>query len=98
MMLALLMATEAVAIGPRLPAVPKPVVADKCRKSSDEIVVCGQSEQERYRLRTQLPDEPPLLPKAALAIGATKLAVENEAGNVGGLPTNRMMVRLKIKF
>jgi hypothetical protein len=98
MMLALLMATEIGLIGPRLPAVPTAVVVAKCRKSNDEIVVCGQSEQEIYRLRTRLPDEPPLLPKAEVAIGDTKLAVENEAASLGGIPVNRMMVRLKLKF
>jgi hypothetical protein len=98
MLLALLMATETVLIGPGLPVAPTAVVVGKCRKSQDEIVVCGQSEQERYRLRTRLPDELPLLPKAEVAIGDTKLAVENEAASVGGIPANRMMVRLKLKF
>jgi hypothetical protein len=98
MMLALLMATEIGLIGPRLPAVPTAVVVGKCRKSNDEIVVCGQSEQEIYRLRTRLPDEPPLLPKAEIAIGDTKLAVENQAASIGGIPVNRMMVRMKLKF
>lgn len=99
MLLALLMATETGSIGPGLPIVPTAVVIGKCRKSQDEIVVCGHSEQERYRLRTRLPDEPPLLPKAEVAIGGTGvLSVENEAASVGGIPVNRMMVRLKLKF
>ena len=79
---------------PRPSLVPRCTIADP-----DEIVVCGTRDNRKYRL-DPLPDQPP--PKRiktylTLAPGVT-IGFGGEQGSVGGIPTNRGMLTLKIKF
>ena len=67
--------------------------------SQDEVVVCGRADgRSPYRLpEIEEPDARP--PTATVGIGGNAaLAAETESADVGGLPSNRVMVRLKIKF
>ena len=79
--------------------IPQPC-AEK-RAENGEVVVCAnRNGVSPYRL--QEPEAPPegsALPKAEvkLADGAT-LGAETEQADVGGFPSNRIMVGLKIKF
>lgn len=62
-----------------------------------DIVVCGKA--DRHRLRPVDPasfGEQPL--RAQIDVGAGKLGVGTEAGNVGGFQSNRVMVKLKLPF
>ena len=70
------------------------------RASSGEIVVCGQRDgQSPYRLGPQLPSPPPALPDAQFNISeGVKAGVVAEQGEIGGIPTNRAMINLRIKF
>lgn len=77
-------------------------IAQPCRPeaaSSDEVVVCANRNGESpYRLR-----EPRLrseeLPKAELSVAeGVSVAGETEQADVGGVPSNRVMLRLKVKF
>lgn len=72
-----------------------PVVA-----TEDEVVVCGRSDQEAFRLRPLPPRYvDPTLPKAeAELLGAAKAAVEAEDATVGGFQSNWLMFRLKMPF
>ena len=67
--------------------------------ASDELVVCGRND-DRYRLKPLPPrPEEPLIPKAAMALpGGGKAAAEVEQGSVGGVPSNRLMLRLSKPF
>jgi hypothetical protein len=70
------------------------------RAASDEIIVCGRRDGEPgpYRL-PQLPPRDPGLPRAETGIAkGVAIAGETERADVGGFPSNRAMVRLKIKF
>lgn len=64
-----------------------------------EVVVCGRREgQSPYRIGPQLPT-PPALPDAEFSLGGgVKLKAHAEQGEIGGIPTNRAMVTLKIRF
>ena len=96
MLLLVLLAFQA---GP--PAEPSPApklsMRRECRadQAADEIVVCARSDEE-FRLRP-LPDRyERRAPRAEFDLGGAKLAPEVEQGSVGGIPTNRVMLRLKI--
>jgi hypothetical protein len=67
--------------------------------ASDEVVVCaGSGGQSPYRLEQQ-PGQRKNDPKAQLQVAeGVAAAVETESADVGGFPSNRAMVRLKIKF
>lgn len=69
------------------------------QESADEIVVCGEREiQASYRInqpQTQTAKRPKAEVQLAEGVDAS---VETEAANIGGAPSNRLMVRLKIKF
>lgn len=57
--------------------------------------MCGRSNDE-FRMRP-LPDrDEPRAPRAELDLAGGKLTPEVEQGNVGGVPTNRLMLRFKI--
>lgn len=78
------------------------ILPDRCRVASvseDDVVVCGRRDgRSPYRIGPQLPT-PPALPDAQFNISdgvAAKLSAEQ--GEVGGIPTNRAMITLKIKF
>jgi hypothetical protein len=67
--------------------------------SPDEVVVCARTGESPYRLR-QPPAPPPRAPPKAevkLAEGVDA-GVETEQADVGGHPSNRAMLRLKVKF
>ena len=67
--------------------------------SSDEVVVCAnRNGQSPYRLQ-----EPPVpekgAPKAELSVAeGVSIAGDTEQADVGGFPSNRAMIRLKVKF
>lgn len=86
--------------GPQLPDVRRLRVIPDCPKpdGSGDVVVCGRREQP-FRLK-QVPEryEDTLLPKAEIGIGDAKLAAEGEQGSVGGIPSPRAMIRLKVPF
>ena len=78
------------------------ILDDRCRAATvreDEIVVCGRRDgHSPYRIGPQAPT-PPALPDARFKISddvEAKLVAEQ--GEVGGIPTNRAMITLKIKF
>ena len=74
---------------------PKPCA--KPSEQSNDIVVCGRRE-EPYRIGPMAP-VPPALPDAKIGISEdATLAAEAQQGEIGGIPTNRAMITLKIKF
>ena len=66
-------------------------------EQAGEIVVCGRRE-EPYRIGPISPT-PPALPEAKIGIGEdATLSAEARQGEIGGIPTNRAMLTLKVKF
>ena len=68
--------------------------------SDDDVIVCGRrrDDQSRYRIPPTTKNEPDL-PKAAWRLGeGVGLAAETERVDIGGRPSNRVMVRLKFPF
>lgn len=67
--------------------------------SSDEVVVCANRNGESpYRLQEQPPPRKGM-PKAELSVAeGVSVAGETEQADVGGVPSNRVMLRLKVKF
>lgn len=67
--------------------------------SIDEVVVCANRNGESpYRLQ-QAPPPPKRVPKAELSVAeGVSVAGETEQADVGGVPSNRVMLRLKVKF
>lgn len=88
--------------GPVLPK-PKSVLPHECPKAEPgdtSIVVCARG-QEEFRLRAvpeRYSSDPQALPQAAMKIGNNTVSAETEQGGVGGIPTNRVMLRLKRPF
>ena len=72
---------------------------DPGRADTDEVVVCGRRDsQSPYRIGPQ-PDLPPALPNAEFRLlDSVGLKLHADQGEVGGIPTNRGMVSIKIKF
>ena len=67
---------------------------------ADEVVVCANRNGENpYRLKQVSPPRKKGLPsaQAQIAEGVT-VSGETDAADVGGFPSNRAMVRLKVKF
>jgi len=64
-----------------------------------EVVVCGRpEEQSPYRIGPQ-PATPPMLPNAEFRLSdSVEAKLSAEQGEIGGIPTNRAMITLKIKF
>lgn len=67
-----------------------------------DVVVCGRVDRDRFRL-APLPDRyqrsAAALPKAEVPLlGRLKGAAETEQADVGGFPSNRVMLRLKLPF
>jgi hypothetical protein len=78
------------------------LLAERCRTNSTqdgEVVVCGRRDtQSPYRIGPELPS-PPALPDAQFKISeGVKAGVTAEQGDVGGIPTNRAMFSVKIRF
>ena len=85
--------------GPVLPSPRRAPTARRCPPSDggDDVVVCGRS-SDADRIGP-IPDysRPFTLPKASTDIlGVGTLSAETEQGGVGGFPSNRAMIRLKI--
>ena len=77
-------------------------ITQPCRTeaaSSDEVVVCANRNGESpYRLH-EPPPRSKDLPKAELSVAeGVSVAGETEQADVGGVPSNRVMLRLKVKF
>ena len=77
-------------------------IAQPCRPeaaSADEVVVCANRNGESpYRLKEEASPETDV-PKAELSIAeGASVAGETEQADVGGVPSNRVMLRLKVKF
>ena len=78
------------------------LLPDRCRAATvreDEIIVCGRRDgQSPYRIGPQAPT-PPALPDAEFKISdGVEAKLSAEQGEIGGIPTNRAMVTLMIKF
>jgi hypothetical protein len=67
--------------------------------NSNEVVVCGRrQEQSPYRIGPQAPAAT-ALPKAEFKLSdEVEAKLSAEQGEIGGIPTNRAMISLKIKF
>ena len=67
--------------------------------SSEEVVVCANRNGESpYRLQ-QAPTPRKGVPKAELSVAeGVSVAGETEQADVGGVPSNRVMLQLKVKF
>ncbi|WP_343525549.1 5'-nucleotidase [Sphingomonas sp.] len=100
MWVAVMIAMQAGAVaGPVLPVPRRPEAPTRCPvgETGDDVVVCARSAEED-RLRP-VPDysKPLSLPKARTEIpGVGTLSGEVEQAGVGGFPSNRAMIRLKI--
>ncbi len=78
------------------------ILSERCRSATvreDEVVVCGRRNgPSPYRIGPQSPT-PPALPDAQFKISdRVEGKLSAEQGEVGGIPTNRAMVTLRIKF
>ena len=69
------------------------------KSTSDEIVVCARPDGvSPYRLK-QPPPPAKDVPKAEVAIAdGVAVGAATESANVGGVTSNRLMARIKIKF
>lgn len=67
--------------------------------SADEVVVCAsRSGKSPYELN-EVPETAEGMPKAELNVApGVTLTGETEAADVGGMTSNRGMIRLKVKF
>ena len=66
---------------------------------SDEIVVCGRRDPDKFRAKPLPPDyqEGPLRAETSLG-GNVKGSVDVEQADVGGFPSNRAKVTIKVPF
>ena len=75
-------------------------IPQPCRSeaSSDEVVVCANRNGESpYRLQQSSQKEG--IPKAEVSLAeGVSVAGETEQADIGGMPSNRVMLRLKVKF
>ena len=78
------------------------IVDQGCRRSDDEIVVCGRRGSDRYRLRDLGPDADPdaTKPSIGMALGdGVRAEVEAlQLQRPDGLVDKRVMVHFKFKF
>mgnify|MGYP000548301382 CR=1 FL=1 len=73
---------------------PQPCAA----QTGEEVVVCAKRGESPYRLKQPaLPVRKPAKAEMSIADGVTA-AAETESADVGGFASNRLMVRLKVKF
>lgn len=79
-------------------------ISQPCRadqQTSGEVVVCvNRNGESPYRLKQSVRRKPETTPpKAELQIvDGVAVAGETEQADVGGFPSNRAMIKLKIKF
>lgn len=76
----------------------RPAPAPCGSASGEDIVVCGRRRDQRLQAPDERFEPDHRLPKAEVGVGGAKLSVEGEAASIGGIPTNRAMIRLKIPF
>ena len=90
---------ETINSGTRIDVLPKPTIKPRCPRSSvNEIVVCAP-DQEEFRLRPLPPTFESTTPDAEVGLGEGATAgVAAEGAGVGGWVSNRVMVRVKLKF
>jgi hypothetical protein len=68
------------------------------RKTNEEVVVCAKRGDSPYRLKeSAAPTHKPAKAEMQIADGVTAGA-DSESADVGGFPSNRFMLRLKMKF
>ena len=77
-------------------------VVNRCRPATvgEDVVVCGDRDPERYRLRP-LPsgyERDFASMKAETSIGGGKLGVTTQQVMIGGVPSNRVMIGIKLPF
>jgi hypothetical protein len=99
--LILLLAVQAVGSAPSEQVVPP--TAPRCRARAspgDEIIVCAPRPDGRSPYRINQPAAADAgLPKAQMQIArGVRASAETERADVGGFPSNRLVVRLKFKF
>ena len=63
-----------------------------------EIIVCGTRQTDRYRLPPLAPADAPRLGPAEFSIAGARVGVATEQGNIGPIPTNRVMAHIRIHF
>jgi hypothetical protein len=70
------------------------------RSSTDEIVICkSRDEPSPYRINQPVQQSRQAIPPASIKIAkGVNASADTEAADVGGFPSNRLMLRLKIKF
>ena len=67
--------------------------------SPDEVVVCARTGESPYRIQQPPAPAPRALPKAEVQVAeGVEAGVETDQADVGGHPSNRAMLRLKVKF
>lgn len=77
----------------------KPSPPDCTTPSASEIIVCGGLPSASQRIDPAPATAEPLLPRAEIGLlGKSTMSVETEATSVGGFPSNRAMVRVKVPF
>jgi hypothetical protein len=73
--------------------------APSCAASSaDDVVVCGRRDKDRYRIPPEYrtTDTREGLGRAETRIGNARVGAVTEQVNVGGFPSNRIMLRIKV--
>ena len=101
MLLSFLLAQAVSASPPERVDLTLPQPCAEQRTAADEVVVCANRDGESpYRLKEPAaPEEKPTLPKAEVQIAEGVIAgVGTEGADVGGFPSNRIMLKLKVKF
>ena len=78
-------------------------VTQHCREAdggSEEVVVCGTVGADRYRLRPLASGygQESGVPRAQTSLGGGKLAATTQQVMIGGVPSNRIMVSIKLPF
>ncbi|MDT8760055.1 hypothetical protein MZO42_15235 [Sphingomonas psychrotolerans] len=68
----------------------------RCERSSEEIVVCGDADSNRYRLKKIEPRYVEQPVRAARQVGPGELSLEAEQREFPGAVSQRAMVRLRI--
>jgi hypothetical protein len=73
------------------------VAEPRCDRSGDDIVVCGDADPNRYRLKKVEPRYVEAPVRAATRVGPGELSIEGEQrGFAGGASAPAAMVRLRI--